>query len=342
VKAKLAEVGKAAEVHGASVAELTGQNEKIAADKSALQQQADQARSAAEQMRSELADLRARVSAGNRALEQQVSSVNEAAAAGEKLQLQVKDLTAQLAALRTENSRLGSVGETAGTLRAELAEVKTKLADAQKAAEQQGSAVAELTGANEKFSGNLKEMEAQLAALRADNVRLAKASEQGKQDAEQRAAGVSAAAAAQLAAAQRDLAATRAESARLSDSLQAVERDRVSRLAQLQQENAAITARLRQAQGTLDQIASAARLINGGSGLTTSPLVPATPTVAPQAGPVAAPQLRTHVVQEGDSLTRISSRYYGTTARWQEIYEANREVLKGENALRPGQRLKIP
>ena len=96
------------------------------------------------------------------------------------------------------------------------------------------------------------------------------------------------------------------------------------------------------AQGTLDQIASAARLINGGSGLTTSPLAPATPTVAPQAAPVAVPQPRTHVVQEGDSLTRISSRYYGTTGRWQEIYEANREVLKGENALRPGQRLKIP
>ena len=28
--------------------------------------------------------------------------------------------------------------------------------------------------------------------------------------------------------------------------------------------------------------------------------------------------------------------------RWQEIYEANREILQGENALRPGQRLKIP
>ena len=49
-----------------------------------------------------------------------------------------------------------------------------------------------------------------------------------------------------------------------------------------------------------------------------------------------------HVVTEGDSLTRISVRYYGTSSRWQDIYDANREVLKGENALRPGQRLKIP
>jgi nucleoid-associated protein YgaU len=54
------------------------------------------------------------------------------------------------------------------------------------------------------------------------------------------------------------------------------------------------------------------------------------------------PEVRTHVVQEGDSLTRISVRYYGTATRWQEIYDANREVLKGENALRPGQRLRIP
>ena len=44
----------------------------------------------------------------------------------------------------------------------------------------------------------------------------------------------------------------------------------------------------------------------------------------------------------GDSLTRISTRYYGTASRWQEIYDANRETLKGENALRPGQSLRIP
>lgn len=56
--------------------------------------------------------------------------------------------------------------------------------------------------------------------------------------------------------------------------------------------------------------------------------------------PSVAP--RFHIVMEGESLTRISTRYYGTASRWQEIYEANREVLKGENTLRPGQRLRIP
>ncbi len=341
VKSKLAEVTKAAEAHGAGVAELTGQNEKIAAEKTALQQQFDQARTAAEQMRAELADLRTRVTAGNRAMDQQVASFNEVAAASEKLQSQVKDLTAQLTSVRAENSRLGGVGEAATALRTELADMKAKLAEAQKSAEQQGVTVAELTGANEKVSGSLKDLQEQLGALRADNARLAQEGEQGKQEAERKTAGVSATAAAQLTAMQRELATQRAENARLADSLQAVERDRVSRLAALQQENAAIAARLRQAQGTLDQIASAARQINGGPAASSSSNASSTPTISAQPAPVAPPP-RTHVVQEGDSLTRISSRYYGTTQRWQEIYDANREVLKGENALRPGQRLKIP
>ena len=46
-------------------------------------------------------------------------------------------------------------------------------------------------------------------------------------------------------------------------------------------------------------------------------------------------------MQQGDSLTRISSGYHGTISRGPDIYEANREVLTGENALLAGQRLKI-
>jgi nucleoid-associated protein YgaU len=222
-----------------------------------------------------------------------------------------------------------------------LTDLKAKLAEAQKTAEQQGARVAELSGANDKFGANLKELEGQLATLRAENVRLGQ-SDQARAEAEQRASTL-ATASTQLAAVQKDLAASRAENTRLADSLQAIERDRVARVTQLQQENAAITARLRQAQGTLDQIASAARLINGGGSI--APVVSSGGATVPTIGtqtPAAAAAVRTHVVQEGDSLTRISSRYYGTTGRWQEIYEANRETLKGENALRPGQRLKIP
>lgn len=108
-----------------------------------------------------------------------------------------------------------------------------------------------------------------------------------------------------------------------------------------------MSARLRQAQGTLDQIASAARLLNGGG----AAALPATPAPAAATPPPAGSPLtpapgtqsgRVHVVAEGDSLTRISARYYGTANRWQEIYEANRDTLAGQNSLRPGQRLRVP
>ena len=180
----------------------------------------------------------------------------------------------------------------------------------------------------------------QLAALKADSDKLAQ-SEQARITAEQRAAAL-ATITSQLTAAQRDNASLRADNARLTETLQSVDRDRSARIAQLQQENAAISARLRQAQGTLDSIANAARVLNGGAlpQIASSGQVPIRPA---SASPVsAAPENRYHVVQEGDSLTRISVRYYGTAQRWNEIYDANRDLLRGENALRPGQRLKIP
>jgi nucleoid-associated protein YgaU len=184
--------------------------------------------------------------------------------------------------------------------------------------------VAELTAANDKLTTDNKALKAQLDDLngQVDTLR----------------AGSS-----QLAAAQRDLAGLRDENARLNDALQASERDRNARIAQLQQDNAAISARLRQAQGTLDQIASAARIISGGSatGFAAAGTPPAAGPSSSPAAPADAPA-RIHVVAEGDSLTRISLRYYGTPNRWQDIYNANRDVLKGENALRPGQQLKIP
>jgi nucleoid-associated protein YgaU len=181
-----------------------------------------------------------------------------------------------------------------------------------------------------------------VTTLRSDNQRLAQG-DMARQEAEKRAAALSGAAS-QLATAQRELATSRSEINRLNETVQAVERDRTNRVTQLQQENAAISARLRQAQGTLDQIASAARLLNGGAG-SASPLPPAVPVStgasASAPGPVQ-PAPRVHTVAEGDTLTRISVRYFGTSSRWQEIYDANREVLKGENALRAGQRLRIP
>jgi len=57
--------------------------------------------------------------------------------------------------------------------------------------------------------------------------------------------------------------------------------------------------------------------------------------------PPAAPGRR-HVVAQGDTLYKIAQRYYGSGSKWPEILEANRDVLKNENAVRPGMELRIP
>ncbi len=60
-----------------------------------------------------------------------------------------------------------------------------------------------------------------------------------------------------------------------------------------------------------------------------------TPTPTP-------PPVKTYVVVEGDTLTRISRKFYGTTARWPDILKANTDVLKDEKSLVVGSTLKIP
>jgi nucleoid-associated protein YgaU len=55
-----------------------------------------------------------------------------------------------------------------------------------------------------------------------------------------------------------------------------------------------------------------------------------------------APAPRTHRVASGDTLTRISNRYYGTSLRWQDIYNANRDKLRSADVLPLDVELKIP
>ncbi len=51
---------------------------------------------------------------------------------------------------------------------------------------------------------------------------------------------------------------------------------------------------------------------------------------------------RVYVVQERDSLYKISREMYGNPNRWREILEANRNVLPSESQLQPGMSLIIP
>ena len=70
---------------------------------------------------------------------------------------------------------------------------------------------------------------------------------------------------------------------------------------------------------------------------------PAEPARVPAAAASAAVlSERVHVVQAGENLATISERYFGTRARWKDIFNANQDRLTDANNLRVGTRIAIP
>jgi len=63
----------------------------------------------------------------------------------------------------------------------------------------------------------------------------------------------------------------------------------------------------------------------------------------PAAEPLpAVEEPKIHIVAEGENLSIISHRYYNTPNRWLEIFNANKDVMKSENHVVPGMKLRIP
>ncbi len=56
----------------------------------------------------------------------------------------------------------------------------------------------------------------------------------------------------------------------------------------------------------------------------------------------AAQTYESYTVMKDDTLQKISEKFYGTTKRWNEIYELNKDVLKSPDKLYPGKTIKIP
>lgn len=52
--------------------------------------------------------------------------------------------------------------------------------------------------------------------------------------------------------------------------------------------------------------------------------------------------MKKYTVRKGDTLQKISKKFYGTTKRWREIYEANKRKLKTPHSIYPGQIINIP
>jgi TPR repeat protein/chromosome segregation ATPase len=266
------------------------------------------------------------------------------------LQERLEAVGAQLASAQREIDTLQRTGgDTAAQLvssqqaaqraQAELATLRARVTDAEKAADSHNLSVAELTELNTRLETEREDLRKQLAAARAEASRIAQSAstvEQLKAEADRSAQQNIDTLSAQLAQVRRELQTARDINTRIVEANTTQERERAAALTQLRQENAALVARLTQAQGTLDQIASAARLATPASVLASGG------TPAPGNNPPPAAPVRYHTVVEGDSLSRISLRYYGTGNRWQEIFQANRDLLQGSSTLRVGMQLRIP
>lgn len=63
---------------------------------------------------------------------------------------------------------------------------------------------------------------------------------------------------------------------------------------------------------------------------------------APQSQPKAAARPQTYEVQEGDSLYKISMRFYGTIHAWRKIRDANKAIISTDGRVQAGDTIKLP
>lgn len=49
-----------------------------------------------------------------------------------------------------------------------------------------------------------------------------------------------------------------------------------------------------------------------------------------------------YLIKSGDTLSKIAQQFYGDPAKYPEIFEANREVIKDPDLIFPGQKIRIP
>ena len=51
---------------------------------------------------------------------------------------------------------------------------------------------------------------------------------------------------------------------------------------------------------------------------------------------------RKHIIKAGDTLSKLAQQYYGNRAKWRDIFNANRKVMRNEGDLHVGMELVIP
>jgi LysM repeat protein len=53
-------------------------------------------------------------------------------------------------------------------------------------------------------------------------------------------------------------------------------------------------------------------------------------------------EMQYYIIEKNDTLQKISRKFYGTTKKWNLLYEANKDILKNPDRLHPGVEIKIP
>jgi TPR repeat protein/nucleoid-associated protein YgaU len=306
---RLAADGEAAADQAKKLAALTAEKEKLVADAAALARQGTEGLSAAQELK----------------------------AADEKLQDEVRELTAAKAALADQLQTLRADNARLAALPSQLEAAESRAQAAQKGAEASEGRARELAQSGAALTS-------QLAALKAENQRLTDSLQQ-----RETAQNDAQAARKEAEQARTDLASAEA---RLAEQEKAGTGELEAANAALATQLAAAEGRARAARRDADQaqadlLAVQARL--AGNQMAAAPVPPtprpagflSKPSSPASVAPVPAPP-RVYVVQDGDSLSRISLKLYGTRSRWQDIFAANRELLATEKSLQPGQELKIP
>lgn len=91
--------------------------------------------------------------------------------------------------------------------------------------------------------------------------------------------------------------------------------------------------------GSVDDRISVTNPVRSGAPLATAATPAAAAAPAPAQDPWAS---RTYTVQSGDSLSKIAKEMYGDAGKYQQIFEANKPMLKDPDKIYPGQVLRIP
>jgi chromosome segregation ATPase len=363
-----------------SQAELNESIRRLTEERGHLQAQiaaADTAKAEAARLQAEVATLTRQGDAARKDLTAAqtaaASRTGENARQLAELNVQLQQAKQELAELRTQNQSLQEAGRRSERQGKESTETAHQLAKAQTAIEQlkhenadlqaertaltarlaqAASAAAATTVATVASPGSADEVarlknelartEAKVemtvrgfALAQQENERLKAQLEQAGPSAPQahNAAATPAIAQQDLAGVRADADKTAAEAASLRESLRQLQNSNAS----LAAENARLKTAMAVAGGNLP---AGSRAQPGRPAAVTAAITPPAAPVASALPPAPAPRM--HRIVSGDTLTRISSRYYGTPSRWQEIYNANRDKLSSADALPVDVELKIP